>query len=245
MTNDVSRQQALGKCETCEGFGRIELEPDSLKFHPCEDCCPFEHDHWKKFEQAKEAFREIYKQIPKSRQTDLDNVFRRQNVNGFLDQLQNAALQQPEVTAPVQTYRMNEQEQAAMNEAHLKSVKIVTAPVDVEELKRQMLNDFGGNGHVSTDQLEDMAWVIDWINEQGHLSGRDEWVEINTVEDMPKKVTKSYEQYDCIIWINGEPEHAVWNCEHLCWDDYSGDDFRYDPLEPSHYLLITPPKEQL
>lgn len=41
----------------------------------------------KNIEKSKQALREIYEQIPKSRQTDFDNFFRRQKVNSFLDSM--------------------------------------------------------------------------------------------------------------------------------------------------------------
>lgn len=67
------------------------------------------------------------------------------------------------------------------------------------------------------------------------------WIAIKSVDDLPKKVTPCYEQYDCLIWHNGSVRHRVWNCEHVCWDDRTGDDFYCDALEPSHYILFPEP----
>ena len=33
-------------CESCEGTGRIQLEPDSTIYHPCDTCCPEMNDAW-------------------------------------------------------------------------------------------------------------------------------------------------------------------------------------------------------
>ncbi len=65
------------------------------------------------------------------------------------------------------------------------------------------------------------------------------WIKITSGADMPQKDRPGwYEQYDCLVFHKGEIKHLVWNCEHLCWDDSSGDDFYCDPLEPSHYMLF-------
>lgn len=74
------------------------------------------------------------------------------------------------------------------------------------------------------------------------------WIKITSADDLPKKPGKrAYEQIDCLVIIRGEVEHCVWNCEHLVWDDSSGDDYRHDAMTPSYYLAITlpptPPEE--
>ena len=67
-----------------------------------------------------------------------------------------------------------------------------------------------------------------------------EW--IKTRDSLPVKPGKaSYEQIPCLIFVNGEIELSVWNCEHLVWDDSSGDDFRYSPHQPSHWQPLPPP----
>lgn len=67
-----------------------------------------------------------------------------------------------------------------------------------------------------------------------------EWVKINSLDDMPKKKygENQYEQYTCIVLHKGQEKEAVWNCEHLCWDDPSGDDWMIDALEPTAYMLM-------
>ena len=63
-----------------------------------------------------------------------------------------------------------------------------------------------------------------------------------TVDGLPQKPGKrDYEQIECLIMLpNGDLEISVWNCEHLVWDDAEGDDFRYDPGYPTHWLALAP-----
>lgn len=64
------------------------------------------------------------------------------------------------------------------------------------------------------------------------------WTEINCLEDLPKKKTASYEQYDCLVSRKGCVSHLVWNCEHECWDDSDGDDYVCDPLDVDAYMIF-------
>lgn len=65
---------------------------------------------------------------------------------------------------------------------------------------------------------------------------------IETRKELPKKPGKSnYEYVRCLIFVNGNWEIGMWNCEHLCWDDDYGDDFRYDPYKPTHWMPLPPP----
>lgn len=65
---------------------------------------------------------------------------------------------------------------------------------------------------------------------------------IKTKDFLPKKPgLKDYEYVDCLIYINGEIQMRPWNCEHLCWDDTSYDDFQYHPTEPSHWMPLPSP----
>lgn len=62
-----------------------------------------------------------------------------------------------------------------------------------------------------------------------------EW--IKTSDKLPEKPgLKNYEQIDCLVFHKGEIKHLVWNCEHLCWDDHTGDDFYCQPKEPTHWM---------
>ena len=67
------------------------------------------------------------------------------------------------------------------------------------------------------------------------------WCAIKTIDDLPKKQTDRYGQYDCLVYHKGGVKPLVWNCEHVCWDDWTGDDFYCDALEPSHYMLFPEP----
>ncbi len=63
-----------------------------------------------------------------------------------------------------------------------------------------------------------------------------------TADGLPQKPGKrDYEQIECLIILpNGDLEISVWNCEHLVWDDAEGDDFRYDPGYPTHWIALAP-----
>lgn len=65
---------------------------------------------------------------------------------------------------------------------------------------------------------------------------------IATADRLPEKPGKrSYEQIECLIKLpNGDIEVSMWNCEHMCWDDADGDDFRFDPGQPSHWMPLAP-----
>jgi len=53
---------------------------------------------------------------------------------------------------------------------HLKSdTRQTPAPVDLDELKREVLKEYGGNGIVERSRLEDMEWVIDHLAATGRL----------------------------------------------------------------------------
>ncbi len=67
------------------------------------------------------------------------------------------------------------------------------------------------------------------------------WIIVNSLDDLPKKVTKSYEQYDCLVSYKGEVLHRVWNCEHGVWDGSSGDDYFCGPLDVDGYILFPQP----
>ena len=68
-----------------------------------------------------------------------------------------------------------------------------------------------------------------------------------TTDRLPEKPgVGSYEHVECLIVIRGEVKFALWNCEHLCWDDNDGDDFLYHPTEPTHWMpRPAPPRAAL
>ena len=35
--------------------------------------------------------------------------------------------------------------------------------------------------------------------------------------------------------------HLVWNCEHMCWDDRTGDDFFCSATDVDGYMLFPDP----
>lgn len=68
-----------------------------------------------------------------------------------------------------------------------------------------------------------------------------EWQAIETARELPKKPgLKNYEHVRCLIFVNGKWKIGMWNCEHLCWDDDDGDDFRYHPTEPTYWTHLPP-----
>jgi hypothetical protein len=89
---------------------------------------------------------------------------------------------------------------------------------------------------------KDFGTVKAALNSEQATAG-DGWIKITSMDDLPKKQTTSYEQYDCHVFHKGVVKHLVWNCEHEVWDDHSGDDYYCDPLEPTHYMMF--PEEPL
>lgn len=64
-----------------------------------------------------------------------------------------------------------------------------------------------------------------------------EWVSVK--DRLPEKPgLVSYEHVYCLIFYNGDVLLRPWNCEHLCWDDESGDDFELKPKDPTHWMLL-------
>lgn len=66
-----------------------------------------------------------------------------------------------------------------------------------------------------------------------------EWI---TTKDKPplRKGKGEYEQQDCLVFHNGEIKHLVWNCEHECWDDSTGDDFYCHPKDVDYWMPFPP-----
>lgn len=60
---------------------------------------------------------------------------------------------------------------------------------------------------------------------------------ISTKDRLPEKPGLSdYEQIDCLVIHKGERRHLVWNCEHMVWDDSSGDDWVCNPLDVDYWM---------
>lgn len=78
------------------------------------------------------------------------------------------------------------------------------------------------------------------------MSEKEPW--IKTEEQLPvrPKGDDSYHLY-CYVVIDGKIEELPWNYEHNCWDDESGDDFKYEAEQASHWMPQPPlpklPKE--
>ena len=67
-----------------------------------------------------------------------------------------------------------------------------------------------------------------------------------TADCLPEKPGKlAYEQIECYVFVDGRIDECMWNCEHEVWDDRDGDDFKYEPLHPTHWIekpIPQPPK---
>lgn len=62
---------------------------------------------------------------------------------------------------------------------------------------------------------------------------------IRTTDRLPEKPGKEdYEHVECLVRRKGRIYVALWNCEHLCWDDDDGDDFRWHATDPSHWMPL-------
>lgn len=62
-----------------------------------------------------------------------------------------------------------------------------------------------------------------------------EW--ISPKDKLPQKTgTRNYEQIPCLVKRNGELQFLQWNCEHLCWDDESGDDYECEAAVVEYYI---------
>lgn len=74
----------------------------------------------------------------------------------------------------------------------------------------------------------------------------DELGPIETSVQLPPSATGPHDKtyYRCMIFVNGEWEIGMWNRHYLCWDDDEGDDFRYDPLVPTHWMPLPSPPVQ-
>lgn len=68
---------------------------------------------------------------------------------------------------------------------------------------------------------------------------------IKTSDRLPAKPGVSrYEHVHCLVYYKREVRILAWNCEHLCWDDESGDDYLCKPTDPTHWMpLPKPPKD--
>jgi hypothetical protein len=63
-----------------------------------------------------------------------------------------------------------------------------------------------------------------------------------TSERIPDRVPNTrYSQVWCLCVNDGEVKVLVFNHEHMCWDDHSGDDYYCDIGEVSHWMLLPPP----
>ena len=84
------------------------------------------------------------------------------------------------------------------------------------------------------------GYVEDGMTERARDDANNGW--IATSEKLPEKPGKDrYEYVECMIFHKGEIKLRPWNCEHLCWDDESHDDFFCDPKEPTHWMPLPAP----
>jgi hypothetical protein len=67
-------------------------------------------------------------------------------------------------------------------------------------------------------------------------------------ERLPEKPGKStYEHVFCLVTIKDRGAAYVtilaWNCEHLCWDDESGDDISNKHEHVTHWMPLPEPPQ--
>lgn len=54
--------------------------------------------------------------------------------------------------------------------ADLVSTTTKSAEVDLDALKREVLQEYGGNGIVGSACIDDIEWVIDYLSSKGHIA---------------------------------------------------------------------------
>lgn len=69
----------------------------------------------------------------------------------------------------------------------------------------------------------------------------DGWVQTSEKLHPDKPGVERYEQIPCLILRNGDIHLRVWNCEHLVWDDETGDDFYCEARDVTAWMIVRPP----
>lgn len=111
---------------------------------------------------------------------------------------------------------------------------------------------YGNRKEWDTTHKEYDKEITEFVSDRAKLAEKDaliaelqmenEWHK--TTDCLPEKPSKAdYEQIDCLVIHKGEIKHLVWNCEHLVWDDETGDDFYCYPTESSHWRFYPEPPE--
>lgn len=70
--------------------------------------------------------------------------------------------------------------------------------------------------HANTE-MEKMREALEWHKPQDKLP------------EYKQEPPSSYKQVECLVYRKRKGvQILVWNCEHICWDDASGDDYECD-----------------
>jgi len=90
---------------------------------------------------------------------------------------------------------------------------------------------------------EDIAWSTDRIFDNDIEYSRSGWIPCK--ERLPERQENTrYSQVPCLVFKNNQVFMLVFNHEHECWDDESGDDYYCDIYDVSHWMpLPEPPKK--
>lgn len=65
------------------------------------------------------------------------------------------------------------------------------------------------------------------------------WIPTTQQKHPEKPGLKRYEQIPCLVVKGGQIQILQWNCEHLVWDDASGDDYYCDVEDVSHWMPLS------
>lgn len=93
-------------------------------------------------------------------------------------------------------------------------------------------------------RLEDVEWLDESAPLPDSKQEASPWISVIEKSHPEKPGKKSYEHVPClVVHKRWGIRSLMWNCQHLCWDDESGDDFVCDDSEITHWMEIPePPK---
>lgn len=90
------------------------------------------------------------------------------------------------------------------------------------------------------DQSHDfmLGYQNGWSDGYDALLARTRWRSVEKDGLPERKPNTTYSQVPCIVIRDGHPEMLVFNHEHECWDDATGDDFDCKPDEVEAWMPI-------
>lgn len=130
------------------------------------------------------------------------------------------------------------------------AIAIINKPseISVDALTQNVLNGIDmALHHLQADAALSRTMLCDALNSAKNVLLREPKREscwVSTKDRLPAKPGKaSYEHVDCLVVYKGEVEQLMWNCEHLVWDDRSGDDFYCNPGDVDYWMPTPNPPE--